>query len=96
MGGVFAFADCQLNRRLLSPTGTGTFGRVLLCRLLRTALPGLPQYFAMKVLSKYEVVRLKQIQHINSERAILGSVQHNGIVNLCVKFSRFLSRKVFS
>lgn len=68
----------------LNLTGTGTFGRVLLCRLLRNTMQGLPQYFAMKVLAKYEVVRLKQIQHINSERAILGSVRHHGIVNLCV------------
>lgn len=46
----------------------------------------MPQYFAMKVLSKHEVVRLKQIQHINSERSILTAVRQNGIVNLFCTF----------
>lgn len=66
--------------------GTGTFGRVLLCRLLRSPLQNVPQYFAMKVLQKIEVVRLKQIQHINAERSILTAVRQNGIVNLFCTF----------
>lgn len=40
----------------------------------------------MKVLKKVEVVRLKQIQHINSERTILSAVRQNGIVNLFCTF----------
>ena len=39
-------------------------------------------YFAMKILAKSEVVRLKQVEHINSERTILSEVQHPFIVNL--------------
>ena len=72
--------------------GTGTFGRVLLVRLTpkpgqTSPLPaGMPAYFAMKVLTKTEVVRLKQVEHINCERSILGAVDHVGIVNLFCTF----------
>lgn len=64
---------------ILDTLGTGTFGRVLLVRLRRDG-----RHFAMKVLVKTEVVRLSQVEHINSERAILGAVRHPGVVNLCV------------
>lgn len=72
--------------------GTGTFGRVLLVRLHPRASSiaglnaGMPHYFAMKVLSKAEVVRLKQVEHISCERSILGTVDHAGIVNLFCTF----------
>ncbi|KAJ2344318.1 cAMP-dependent protein kinase catalytic subunit, partial [Coemansia sp. RSA 2618] len=46
--------------------GTGSFGRV---RLVRHRTTG--QYYAMKVLKKSHVVRAKQVEHVNSERAIL-------------------------
>lgn len=36
----------------------------------------------MKVLLKTEVVRLKQVEHINSEKDILAQVRHPFIVNL--------------
>lgn len=41
----------------------------------------LPHY-AMKVLNKAEIVRLKQVEHINSERAILERVRHPFLVEL--------------
>lgn len=41
----------------------------------------LPHY-ALKVLAKSEVVRLKQVEHINSERAILERVRHPFLVEL--------------
>ena len=41
----------------------------------------LPHY-AMKVLRKSEIVRLKQVEHINSERAILDRIRHPFIVEL--------------
>ncbi|KAJ1779234.1 cAMP-dependent protein kinase catalytic subunit [Coemansia sp. RSA 1807] len=46
--------------------GTGSFGRV---RLVRHRATG--RYYAMKVLKKSHVVRAKQVEHVNSERAIL-------------------------
>lgn len=36
----------------------------------------------MKVLKKFEVVRLKQVEHINSEKQILSQVHFPFIVNL--------------
>ncbi|WVR00325.1 hypothetical protein IAU59_007468 [Kwoniella sp. CBS 9459] len=42
---------------------------------------GLP-HFAMKVLKKSEIVRLKQVEHINSERMILERVRHPFVVEL--------------
>lgn len=41
-------------------------------------------FFAMKVLKKAEVVRLKQVEHINSEKDILSLVGCPFIVNLYV------------
>ncbi|KXS11908.1 camp-dependent protein kinase catalytic subunit [Gonapodya prolifera JEL478] len=66
---------------LLETLGTGTFGRVYLCRYV-----GSEQYYAMKVLKKAEVVRLKQVEHINSEKDILSQLNHPFIVNLFCTF----------
>jgi serine/threonine protein kinase len=61
----------------LRTLGTGTFGRVFLVRERKYK-----RYFAMKVLKKVEIVRLKQVEHIISERAILMSVDFPFIVRL--------------
>ena len=45
----------------------------------------------MKVLTKTEVVRLKQVEHINCERSILGAVDNAGIVNLFCTFQDSLN-----
>ncbi|KNE54134.1 AGC/PKA protein kinase [Allomyces macrogynus ATCC 38327] len=68
--------------QLLETLGTGTFGRVHLARH-RSATN---QYYAMKVLAKTDVVRLKQVAHINSERAILARVHHPFLVNMVATF----------
>jgi len=61
--------------------GTGTFGRVILVEHMHTG-----NYYALKVLRKMEVVRLKQVDHIKNEKAVLSSVSHPFIVNLCATF----------
>ncbi|KAL1919468.1 uncharacterized protein VTP21DRAFT_2161 [Calcarisporiella thermophila] len=68
---------------LIEILGTGTFGKVYLAQL-----KGDPSgnYYAMKVLSKAEAVRLKQIEHINSEQVILNQLQFPFIVNLYCAF----------
>lgn len=72
--------------------GTGTFGRVLLVRLRPAAnQPGAVQHFAMKVLKKSEVVRLKQVEHVNSERNILSRIRHPFIVDLYATFQDHLN-----
>ena len=40
------------------------------------------EYFALKILPIAEVIRLKQIEHVKSEKAILLTVRHPFIVNL--------------
>jgi len=40
------------------------------------------RYYAIKVLAKEKVYRMKQVEHTNSERAMLSRVQHPFIVNL--------------
>lgn len=70
-------ADFHIDRTL----GTGSFGRV---HLVQYRITG--QYFAMKVLKKSEVVRLKQVEHIQNEKAILEKTQHPLLVNLVGTF----------
>jgi len=57
--------------------GTGSFGRVHLARSKHNM-----RYYAIKVLAKEKVYRMKQVEHTNSERAMLAMVQHPFIVNL--------------
>lgn len=63
--------------QLLKTIGTGTFGRVYVCKYKDTS-----KYYAMKILKKSEVVRLRQVEHINSEKSILRDVEFPFIVNL--------------
>lgn len=62
---------------LMETLGTGTFGRVRLCRSRRNQ-----KFYALKILKKFEVVRLKQVEHIMSEKAILSQINHPFIVCL--------------
>ncbi|KAI8086213.1 camp-dependent protein kinase 1 [Halteromyces radiatus] len=66
-------ADFHIMRTL----GTGSFGRVHLIQSRVNA-----RHYAMKVLKKTEVVRLKQVEHTNDEKHILESVAHPFLVNM--------------
>ncbi|KAI8147959.1 camp-dependent protein kinase 9 [Fennellomyces sp. T-0311] len=66
---------------LLDTLGTGTFGRVYLTKFKATS-----KFYAMKVLKKSEVVRLKQVQHLLWEKQILASVRFPFIVDLFCTF----------
>lgn len=57
--------------------GTGTFGRVLLCRDRITS-----EYHALKIMNIREVIRLKQVEHVQNEKSILSKIEHPFIVNL--------------
>lgn len=65
--------------------GTGTFGRVLLVRS-RPTNARRSNFFAMKVLRKTEVIRLRQVEHVKAERYILSRVRHPFIVDLYATF----------
>ena len=53
----------------------GSFGRVRLAKHKKTA-----KIYAIKMLKKSEIIRLKQVDHIHSEYNILSQLSHPFIV----------------
>ena len=68
---------------LRATVGTGTFGRVRIVKL-KSDMSRTP--FALKMLKKSEVIRLKQVEHVKSEKDILLSIEHPFIVTLVAAF----------
>jgi serine/threonine protein kinase len=58
--------------------GTGTFGRV---RVVSYSIGDVKRILALKMLKKREIIRLKQVEHIKSEKEILSMISHPFIVN---------------
>ncbi|KAN0062723.1 cAMP-dependent protein kinase catalytic subunit [Thecaphora frezii] len=73
LSGRYALTDFAIERTL----GTGSFGRVHLVRSRHNQ-----RFYAIKVLRKDQVVKMKQVEHTNSERAVLSIVRHPFLVNL--------------
>jgi hypothetical protein len=69
----FALRDLAL----LDTVGTGTFGRV---RVVVHRASGAT--YALKILKKSEILRLKQLEHIKNEVRLLMQVAHPFIVNM--------------
>lgn len=69
----YTLADFALRRTL----GTGSFGRVHLVQSRHNS-----RYYAMKVLKKEQVVKMKQVEHTNDERRMLARVKHPFLVTL--------------
>nr|ACP43277.1 protein kinase Y-linked [Gorilla gorilla] len=61
----------------LVTVGTGTFGRVHLVKE-KTA----KHFFALKVMSIPDVIRLKQEQHVHNEKSVLKEVSHPFLIRL--------------
>ncbi|KAK0226608.1 kinase-like domain-containing protein [Armillaria fumosa] len=71
--GSYRLEDFIIQRTL----GTGSFGRVHLVRSRHNL-----RFYAIKVLNKARIVKLKQVEHTNNEHGILEVVQHPLIVNI--------------
>ena len=63
----------------LTTVGTGTFGRVIVVRQKNSQ-----EFYALKIMSIAEVLRLKQTEHVKNEKDILQQVYHPFIINLYV------------
>jgi len=66
---------------LIKVIGKGSFGKVTLVRKKNDT-----KLFAMKVLSKPNIVRRKQVEHTRTERRVLGTINHPFIVKLHYAF----------
>ena len=73
---ALAVSQFELGKTL----GTGSFGRVRFA----TYKPGNPSkdFYALKILKKSAIIRLKQVDHISSEKEILMMLNYPFIVNL--------------
>jgi len=63
---------------LLDTLGTGSFGRVRLVKFKQDS-----NFYALKMLKKSEVIYLKQVEHVKTEKALLEQIDHPFIV--CLK-----------
>jgi protein kinase A len=69
---------------LIKTLGTGTFARVWLVRL-KDAKPGDEnKVFALKILRKVDVIRLKQVEHVRNERNVLAKVAGHPFITTMV------------
>ncbi|XP_042621905.1 cAMP-dependent protein kinase catalytic subunit alpha-like [Cyprinus carpio] len=74
----------------LKTLGTGSFGRVMLVKHRQSG-----QYYAMKILDKEKVVKLKQIEHTLNEKKILQAVSFPFLVKLVFAFKVHIHLYVF-
>jgi len=77
-----AYENLDLSQlKLLATLGTGSFGRVRLVQVIKDS-----KYYALKILKKSEVIYLKQVEHVKTEKKILEEIDHPYIVNLTGAF----------
>ncbi|KAI9718178.1 MAG: camp-dependent protein kinase catalytic subunit [Chrysothrix sp. TS-e1954] len=71
--GKYHLDDFNFQRTL----GTGSFGRVQLVQSKHNS-----RFYAIKVLKKAQVVKMKQVEHTNDERKMLARVKHPFLITL--------------
>ena len=71
--GKYSLGDFEI----LQTLGTGSFGRVHLVQSRHNQ-----RFYAVKVLKKAQVVKMKQVEHTNDERRMLGEVKHPFLITL--------------
>ncbi|KAI0221397.1 cAMP-dependent protein kinase catalytic subunit [Massospora cicadina] len=75
---------------IMRTLGTGSFGRV---HLVRRKTNGC--FYAMKVLKKSEVVRLKQVEHVHNEKNVLKKCNHPFLVSMLGSITDSVNLYVF-
>lgn len=76
--GKYSLTDFEFRRTL----GTGSFGRVHLVKSKHNF-----RFYAIKVLKKAQVVKMKQVEHTNDERKMLARVKHPFLITLWGTFN---------
>ena len=76
--GKYSLGDFNFKRTL----GTGSFGRVHMVQSKHNQ-----RFYAVKVLKKGQVVKMKQVEHTNDERKMLAKVKHPFLITLWGTFS---------
>ncbi|KAG7703302.1 hypothetical protein KL933_004538 [Ogataea haglerorum] len=71
--GKYSLKDFIIMRTL----GTGSFGRVHLVKSVHNN-----RFYAIKVLKKAQVIRMKQVEHTNDERRMLKLVEHPFLIRM--------------
>ncbi|KAM3515585.1 hypothetical protein MY11210_000763 [Beauveria gryllotalpidicola] len=80
--GKYSLTDFDILRTL----GTGSFGRVHLVQSKHNQ-----RFYAIKVLKKAQVVKMKQVEHTNDERRMLSDVKHPFLITLWGTFQDWKS-----
>jgi protein kinase A len=75
----YSLSDFIVERTL----GTGSFGRVHLVKTKKTESKC--SYWALKVLKKSEIVRMKQVEHTINEKNILDMLEHPFLISMLVR-----------
>ena len=71
------WSDSAQNIYNLCLSGTGSFGKVVLAQHRPSK-----EFFALKMMEISEVIRLKQVDHVMSEKAILQIVNHPFLIQM--------------
>lgn len=67
------------NFKFLKTIGVGTFGRVYLVQLVNQYITQ-PKFYALKVLPKFEIIRLRQCDHFRNEKCLLALCKKNPFI----------------
>ncbi|KAF2807301.1 Pkinase-domain-containing protein [Mytilinidion resinicola] len=74
----------QQDFELIKTLGTGTFARVWLVSLASPKDGAATKVFALKILRKVDVIRLKQVEHVRNERNVLARVAGHPFITTMV------------
>ena len=89
-GSTTGVSMSSIDPRLLHAHGTNRSSSVIVTSSNHHAQPSSyvpgPRYFALKMLKKSEILRLKQVEHIKAEKSILSRIAHPFIISLYSTF----------